>query len=269
MKYIIEDLEDNPQYEPILKKLNLDYILLPNTLSYFDYKDWINATFTGENRGEQYFFQGSINLLRLLERNGVNCGQFAFPDYYDFHRWSSYYENCFNDSYIISTVGEVEETARKLGLFSDLFIRPLSGWKLFTGCVTNLEDSEWNHIRMQTKPHDLVVVSAAKVVDTEYRVFVDFEGERVITGSTYGWVGNDPIREYSDELPEPVIEECLNVIRVFKDGGFEPAPFFFIDIHLYTHNNRASLIEIGSPHTCGMYGCDREKIFKTISEYYG
>lgn len=272
MKFLIDNLDKYENFEENLKVNDIEYELVPENLGVFGYGEWIKQFKKEifEFDPFEYYFVGGIQGLRLLERSGFNCGPFAQKIDYDFNSWVVNYSNCFNKNHVISTYKNVEQTARNLNIQSDYFIRPLSGWKSFTGCATNFDDTNWRGIQMmmRNRNSELVVIAPAQKIYDEYRVFVDFDNEEVVTGSTYGWRGNDPIRDYKTELPQVVIEECLKVIGEFKSNYFEPAPHFFVDIHHNTTNNECSLIEIGSPHTCGLYGCDYIKFYKTIQKYY-
>jgi hypothetical protein len=243
----------------------------PENLCYLDYQQWINMVFKPQgslqyNSNTNFYFYGSITLLRTLERNGINCGPWAHIDIYNFTTWSSYVDSdlLFNKSHILSTIKNIPESYKG----DKYFVRPVSGWKTFTGCVTDFQDTAWSGIQIQVKPDTLVVIADMNEVDTEYRIFVDFIKEEVITGTTYGWNSDDTvIREYSQTIPQSVKDCVKDVIRSFKEYHFEPAPYFFIDIHHNTDTNESLMIEIGSLHTCGLYGCDKNKFLSTVNNY--
>lgn len=271
MKFIIQDLDNDKDLFSKLKEKNIEYIKFPDNLFWLDYRPWIESIFLQNHykENESYFFVGSIPLMNLLNSYEVKCSPFYNKELYNFNVWSSFSDNCLNKPFVLSTISHCEDSKIYFSKQNEkFFIRPVSGWKPFTGDVTNFADSTWSKIKMEAPPWEIVVIAPVKNIDLEYRLFVDFENENIITGTSYGWDDNNPKRKYDNDIPKKVKDETINIIQSFKNAGFEPAPYIFIDMHYDSKYNNSQLIEIGCAHTCGLYGCDKIKFFKTIYNYY-
>lgn len=143
----------------------------------------------------------------------------------------------------------------------DLFIRPSSGHKSFTGKVFVEEywDSDWEWVEEFTDPESLIVISSPKLIDREWR-FIVADG-KVITGSLYkkriGHIFTSKYREINDanDFKDALaLEKAKKIVA----EGYCPDPMFVIDI--CEHNGQMFLLEIGSFSCAGLYNCNIQKI---------
>lgn len=214
------------------------------------------------------FFYGSLQLGRWLINNTnyevyLNLPQFKCSYYYP--RFGKY---LFNSDYVMLPYGDL--LRRGLELFNyfgaldkieQIFIRPDSGFKIFTGQAVSKYNWEAGieHLGFyDVQPEELVVLSSMKVVDKEWRFVIGTEPETlkqyVVTGSVYG---------VEKEEISPYVFNYVN--DVLKNIEYHPDPFWTLDVCF--SGGKYHVMEVGSLSCAGLYFCDLKLIIEKVSEY--
>lgn len=217
--------------------------------------------------------QSSLNLARQLMREKrwipgpwLNSNAFECSTYYAYLG-----KHHINNKYTLLPRAEVPRflptLRRQFSENGDLFIRPSSGQKTFTGKVF-LEkhwDKNWEWVEEYTEPESLIIISSPKVIDREWR-FIVADGE-IITGSLYkeriGSLFTSKYREVDDAND---IKDALALVKAKEVAaeGYHPDPMFVIDI--CESNNKMYLLEIGSFSCAGLYDCNITKVVDAASQ---
>ncbi len=205
---------------------------------------------------------GSLNLIKQLQRqkpwvpgSWCNFKNFECTTYY-----AHFGKYLLNDRYIMMPLAEVKR--RKDELYekydgNNIFIRPSTGFKTFSGKVVYLEnfDNDFTWFDEFAKPESIAVVSKPHKIDAEYRFFVD--NKSVIAGSSYRINGklnfNAMVDENAKSLAAKIVKE-----------NWEPDPLYAIDI--CSCYGQYFLMEINSFSCSGLYHCDVKPIVKAASE---
>ncbi len=148
----------------------------------------------------------------------------------------------------------------------DIFIRPNSGFKTFTGQVIRAE--EWDYDingldkTSSVMPETLCFVAGSKDILGEFR-FVIADGE-VITGCEYRWDNKLDIRK---DYPQ----ECMDLAEKVAKHEWQVDRCYTVDVCLTDKGPK--VVEINSFSSAGLYSCDMDIIVKKISksahnEYY-
>lgn len=144
-------------------------------------------------------------------------------------------------------------------LYSDeIFIRPDSGFKSFTGFTTTLDDLDYElSTRKQTHNPDnmeMCLISSAKEILGEFR-FVIADGE-VITGSQYRWDNKLDIRIDIDHSCWKFAEQIAKL-----DNQLDSV--YTVDIFLT--GDGPTIGEFNSFASAGLYNCDMDKIVEAVN----
>jgi hypothetical protein len=169
----------------------------------------------------------------------------------------------FNDKYIMLPQGEVirqiEFLYNTLGKHDNIFIRPSSACKTFTGQLFDRK----NFIKNWTvacnyggSPTDLVVVSTPKIIKGEYRFVI---GDRkVIAGSQYSSDKKTDMKEAPQHL-------ITYVEKVLNDITYDPDPVWILDVAL-DNDLKPHVLEVGSFSSSGLYACNKHDIVTKVPE---
>lgn len=147
----------------------------------------------------------------------------------------------------------------------DLFVKPNSGNKLFTGQIirsdNHFEDLEKLFNLTSWDYNTLVFISNAKEIDEEYRFWIA-DGE-IISATSYNW-DNKQYKNIHSEIYNHVIDYIKNYKHINE--------FFVIDIarlknkYSYANPHSYKVIEINAVSTSGIYNGDTEKIFDKMKD---
>ena len=248
--------------------------------------------------GSRVMTFGSINLVTQLMRENrwainayCNMDGLLCRNYYPYvSDW------LLNEDYVMLPYGDLRK--RKDWLFENfgteydhIFMRPDIGSKSFPGgTFDNQFFFSWlNGIDEHVQPHDLVVISSPKKIETEWRFFVR-PGE-VITGSIYkcewqsNWtrVSETAGEEYRDHKGRSTLTYALETVlqsgEVVDTGkrawdftkmiseiewpGRDPV--FVVDV-AQVEGGEFKLIEFNAASCSGLYACDPDKIVAAIAE---
>lgn len=165
-----------------------------------------------------------------------------------------------NSPYIMLPFGELlrlkEDIYYSMGNNGCVFIRPSSGFKLFTGKVVEYENYEREIDKFSiydVEPEKLVVVAEAKNITAEYRLVV--ADSKVVGSCQYMENRNHIVRE---GCPEEVLTLANEIIATWQ-----PDPAWTLDICKV--GNEYKLLEIGSFSCANMYGCNKAEVVTAVS----
>ena len=208
-------------------------------------------------------FYGSLNLAKQVQKHtqwvpGAWCNLPQFECVYYYPKLSQF---LLNDRYIMLPYGELlrqkDFLYETLGNSGCLFIRPSSGFKLFTGTVVHVDKYE-REVECfglyDVEPHKVVVVSEPQNLLEEWRLVI--ADQRCVTGSLYKNAGKIV---HSPEVPQEVIDYG-NLVA----GTWQPDPVFVLDV-CRLKSGELKLIEINSFSSSGLYVCDKAKIVEAAS----
>lgn len=188
--------------------------------------------------------------------------------YYDCHKYECnfYYpklhEFLLNKPYIMLPLGDLINQKQflfdTLGSSDTLFLRPSSGFKIFTGFAVSKEEyeKEISLIEHFHNKHDsIVVASAPRNIRAEWRfVIVD---KQIVACSQY--MLNDEMDE-KEGAPKEIYDYAEKACKVW-----EPEKVWVLDVCQLT-NGEIYVLEIGSFSCAGLYDCKIDPIVEAVSK---
>jgi len=223
-------------------------------------------------------FYGSLNFGKKLKKAswvpGVYLDEEAF-------KCTAYYPPLsdlllhYNDFIMLPYGSLVDKRDQLFEHFKtpELFIRPDSGTKEFTGFVTTLDQYN-DAIELagfyDVEPDLLVLVSGAKNLKKEWR-FVIVNGE-VVSGSLYrDWDGTsddyssqDYVLSHSKSVWEEGYDQRAWELAKICARRYNPGAAWTIDI-ASVEGGTYHVLEIGCFSCAGLYGNDLEKVVEAVS----
>jgi len=208
---------------------------------------------------------GSLGMIKQVTKKtcwvpGAWCNLDHFKCSYYYPRLAKY---LLNDRYFMLPYGEL--LRQKENLFRalnpdglELFMRPDSGYKTFTGKVIERNEEEYRKdIEFfgfyDVEPEALVIVAEPKQIKEEWRLVV--VNQQVITSSQYKDSGKVCVRE---GCPQEVLDLGNEIAAVWQ-----PDRCFVIDI--CRTKDELKLVEINSLSCSGLYACDKMKFVEAVS----
>jgi hypothetical protein len=146
----------------------------------------------------------------------------------------------------------------------EMFVKPSSDLKAFTAGILEVGQSVQEFIGAQMHQSnafsEIILAAEAKTVIDEYRFFVLHD--QVITGSQY---------RVNQQLRYTALTnsaEHVSVLKVAQDYAklYQPADVFTLDIGK-TVDGAYSIIEYNCFNASGLYACDVNLLFTTISNF--
>lgn len=193
---------------------------------------------------------GTVQFCSTFGSN-VCPGVFGYFDMDVTRYYPRYGDYLLNSEYICLPYGSLRHSKNMIfDVFGDeIFIRPNSGKKVFTGFTIHKDDFDFEIKALQHTSHiyldTLCVISSSKVFGKEYRFFVS-DGD-IVTYSSYSWNKDEP---YTYDAPK----EMLDTVIEIANNDFRPADIFVVDMTMY--QGKPKIIEINSASSSGLYGCD-------------
>lgn len=143
----------------------------------------------------------------------------------------------------------------------ELFIRPDSGNKIFTGQVLRKDNFQYEkELLEQTSnilPETIIWITPAQTIHREFRVWIS--DRQVITASEYSW--NEDKKPLKN-IPKSVIDFAKKI----AEHSWQVDRAYVVDIHHpSSSNDETKIIEFNSFSCSGLYQCDSEKLFKQMS----
>jgi hypothetical protein len=256
MKWLLEPEVFQHDSDSLIKALEsqgIDHVICKFGKPYEDYI------------AEDVIFHGSLQFAKLLKEktkgNGVYCNLPKFECLYYYPRFGDY---LLNSNYIMLPFGELNRRKKwifdNIGKDNDVFLRPSSGFKNFTGTI--ISQAEWEQAikfyGFRIDPEVLIVVAPPAEVLKEWRLVV--VNNKVVAASQYKEDGK-VVR--IGEVPEIVITYGQNVLDQVK---FKPDPAWVMDVCETKDSISLKVLEVGSFSCSGFYACDPEPIIKVIGE---
>lgn len=166
-----------------------------------------------------------------------------------------------NDDFVVMPFGEFRRR-RLAGWGGRCFLRPDAVTKSFTGMVVTEADfdHEMNALEklQHVMPEDMVVAARARDIERETR-FVIVDG-KVVSGSTYGWNGNE-------DIGLPVDDVSAGLAREVARHRWQPDTAYTCDVALVRDGDSmiAKLIELNSFSCASLYACDLTAVVDAVS----
>jgi hypothetical protein len=256
MKFIIQENcnfsgDETDRLVAALEKNNVEYHILKD--------QWFEEGFVG---GESVFVRGSTEFCQKFDRiwgeyidlYGLTVENYTYIKYTE-----TIDDEMLNSDYIVLPWHKLYRSLDLLKfVFSSerFFIRPNSGEKLFTGTTLGSKYFTKELDIIKSLPgfcavdNDLVVVSSAKKIEAEYRLFMH----------------KNTIVDYSPyEINEPVNRD---IERDFLELAprIKKYPDVFYTLDICYSNGKPYILEINSASSAGWYNMDYNKIVEYICE---
>lgn len=255
IKFLLQDVifDDIEKAKYTLEQMNYEYIIYENNSN-------INDLI--KNEKEIIPFLSIQNCNKLLNTNiFANTVNFYDRNKYNQTDYMKYFgEYMLNNDCIFLPFSEVKR--RNIDWFnntfqsSDIFIRPNSGSKTFTGQVLKIDDWE-NELDIFNKTYkpfdtDLVSISSAKSFTLpEFRFWVT---NKVITYSCYSF------EEFDYTEPD---QNMIDFVNDFVAPLNEMEDMIVVDI--VSTGSFYSIVEINCVNTSGTYSCDLKLLFSEMA----
>ena len=269
VKWFIDNYEPDETLFPLIyeiKKQGMDcFVLEYHPFRMDGYHPVETSVYDKYNDDMCVVFYGRLNIGRDIQSKkgwvpGVYCDFNNLCCLTYFSHWSKY---LLNEDYIMLPILEIlrqrDYVFDKFGINNEIFIRPNSGSKTFTGYVVSKDklDKEFEILSTHTaKEMDriLCIISSPKKIDTEWRyVVVD---EKVVACSQYVKDGEINIKEGGDHEAE----ELAN--KIAKEE-WQPDKAYTLDI--CKSNGQYHLLEANSFSCSSLYACDVVPIVENVS----
>lgn len=218
-------------------------------------------------RDEPVMTLGSLQLCRDVRNSSLKIGAYCNLKNLE---CSSYYPHfqryLINDPYVMMPYGSLLRSKRSLyewlgGEEKQIFIRPSSGFKQFTGCVvhiSNFEKAIESFGFYEFDPSLMCVVSECHPIRDEYRFFI--AGNEIIGSTSYrinGEINHDA------NIPVVILRFLTEVLDNVK---YRPDPIFVIDVGLREEGG-LGIIELNGFSASGLYGVDRKFLIDRAREH--
>src|ERR1019366_4121747 len=217
-----------------------------------------------------YPFHGSFEELKQVKNKLYTPSTYGLGPSILRSHYTSYIPHGWflNNDSIMTTWGNLCSENRldlyeRYGWDGEIFIRPDSGYKVFTGQLINLHDFVENKAKLESisgiVPETIIWTSSVKSIAAEYRVWIS--NRKIVTHSEYSWDDkNIDIYNCLPETPTKVLELAAQI----ANHRWQIDRIYVVDIS--TYRGEAAIIEFNSFSCSGLYECDSELLFKTVSE---
>lgn len=209
---------------------------------------------------EKAIVYASINVSKKLQ-HAFGC--YLRPDNFRHHVYFSNFKGDYlNGNCFYMPFGRVEEYLNENLSDVDVFVRPDTGLKSFTGLVVKADtvEKEFDHMRQlyNIMPEELVVVSPTQEIKKEYRSVI--VGDDVVEISLYR---KDDEHFEERGAPQEVWDFCKRMIG--QNPNWRPDDAFTLDV-AETSSGELKIIELNSFSSAGWYKCDPYAIIKAVTE---
>ena len=164
-----------------------------------------------------------------------------------------------NSDYVMVLFGDfIRRKNYFLDIFGgEIFLRPNSGSKTFTGLTINSDNStiEINTLMqcMNVPLDELVLVSSAKTIIEEYRFFIC--NEKVVSQSYYDW---------DDKVKNVIPPDCIQLAEKIANTPVQKDLCYSVDIAITEIG--AKIVEMNSFSYAGLYECNIYNTFKAVAD---
>lgn len=245
MKWIIDNINEDSLLEDLLREQGIEYITVEN-------RDRFNPpNFTEFCKNELVLFHGSLEMGKHLRRN-TECAVYCDLQKY---KCSTYYPQfadvLLNYPYSIVTYKDLKNKRtmnsllRTHGNDGCVFVRPNSGYKVFTGKVVDIRNWQRDVDNMgfyDVVDDELVLVSEPKNIRAEWRFWI--AGDTIIGSSMY-----QPLKM------QFTVSDAVNYVEdVLKQIKWRPEGLFVIDV--CQTDGEFAVVELNSFGCSGFYKVD-------------
>jgi hypothetical protein len=245
--------DNHEQLKQSLTKLGVEYKTHKYTPFWGD-ESW--KELVTENR--PVVFYGSLNFAQQIKKQSA-----WYPGVYcdlDQLKCSSYYQkfnrHMLNSDYWMLPFGDLKNKMSQIrDCFGErVFIRPDSGFKVFTGKDVYIGDiPDFVKSNTTVSPNEICLVCSYRGISEEYRTII-CDGE-VVTGSRY--MSN--FKHDEGECPKEVLTFANNVVECVEFD--EP---YALDVAVTS--NGMLILELNSFSCAGFYKCDLDEIVGQVSK---
>ena len=243
-----------------------EHINVPNQLRSFGYKvTTLSATKDFPKIISEmdtiYPFHGSFQELSKIKKSIIPATYGINQNILRSH-YTSYIPNDWflNKNSMMTTWGNLYKSTNFWFEYfgNELFIRPDSGNKTFTGqVITRKNFDEQKSILEQfsnIKPETIIWISNAKRIENEYRFWIS--NKKIATCCEYSWE-----KEKQLGIVPMIAMTFANKIANYE---WQVDSIYVVDISII--DNYPSIIEFNSFSCSGLYTCDSKELFKIVSE---
>lgn len=273
--WLIQDFQDEDSYKKLAQevtKQGMEVSIIPcvqeEMKKYIDQRCDAIVTNDASHIVQPIIVQASMNTVRYIQKQRPQYipGPWTTWKNYD---CTNYYpifgEALLNEDYVLLPRSDVarliDRLFNKIGDGNNLFIRPNSGYKYFTGQLLHKSTwmRDWDWIESFTSRDTLLVLSSPKQIKQEFRFIV--ANDKIITGSTYNKIVDSYQQIFKDNSAWVLTQALLNDMPY----SYSPDPIFVIDTCI-DENNKHSIVELNSFSCAGLYNCDLEIIVTEASK---
>lgn len=220
------------------------------------------------NEDDCVIFYGSLGFARQIRKQarwvpGVYCD---LPNFECTKYYGHLGKFLLNQNYVMLPYGDLlrqkDFLFAKLGQSGTLFMRPSSGFKLFSGMMVHEEswDKDYELLSFYDdviEKSSMIVVAEPVNLDAEWRLVT--VNKKVVCGSQYKM--QDWMPKISENVPDDVMAFGQEVV----DAGYEPDPAWVLDV-ARTRDGVLRLIEINSMSCSGLYAANKEIVVRELSQ---
>lgn len=206
-------------------------------------------------------FWGTLPLLRQIQlhRDWVPGGWCSLKHLECATYYAYFGRYLLNDDYALLPGVEAlrmqDRVFEIFGLDGEVFVRPSSVLKLFSGRVVGYNDFRDATAPARYDPRSFVVISRPKPIEREWRLVI--ADDEVVAGSLYRDAG---VNKTESGSPAEVANFAAKMLR---EVPWRPDPIFMMDV---CHTaGRMRLVEMNSFSCSGMYDCDVAAVVSAAS----
>lgn len=268
-KWIIDNyLIDSSYQDDLYKKLTTDNfeIFRADYIPFLNDKCKIPEDFKSENVGIYGSFEfvkkyTSMypNVCAFQENSNFNCSVYLSEMRTD---------EFLNADNLFTTIGLLKKNRKQIFNYfnsEQIFIRPNSGFKVFTGFPVSFEELDFELSSLKQlyniEESALIMISKGQSINEEYRFVI--ANNEVITGTSYK-VG-DKI-DINKEPDNSIIDFVNNYLKLNKkETSWTPDSCFILDVAKLS-NNELKIIELNAFSHSDFYNSDFVKAFNAASK---
>lgn len=262
-RHILESETDQGDFIPALMNSGSDFFVtryVPFADNEYGPKEW---------ETQPTILYGSWNYINKCDI-GFSPGAYGFSKNLDVNVYYNHVPKdlLLNGDGIITTFGQFKNDPKRFfELFHELsriFIRPVSGFKTFTGFVLDINeiDYELNSTMQLTSVMDetyILVAPYKQILDEQRFLIVD---GRVVDGSLYKKNGKSHID--GSCLNDSFIGS-FNVAKQMAKNAWQPDSIYICDV-ARTHDG-FQIIELNSFACAGLYGMNKPIVIEAINKF--
>lgn len=263
LNFILQsNLIENENFGLVAEKLG------HNVLRYTKLSEYLSL----DNTFPTYVRCSLDHYLSYWRKNNPNPGvcfeaaNFKYLEYQQY--WNSY---LLNSNFIVCPISNLTEEWYNEFIHGDMFIRPNSGCKPFTGqTIFKYKDLKQIIDLYRPLPSELAILAPARPISNEARLVVGIDKDEkpvILAGSMYridGNIQNERINKdsrywkFGQKAAEQVLEKY----------GNPPAELFTLDVCSERWRDELYIVELNSFGCAGLYDCEIEPIIQFMEKQW-